>query len=166
MRRTLLAATSATLVAGCAGMADSTGPPSYVGPDEYEVESSRTINKSYDETWTAIVDFLSENNVPLDNVDKDSGLITSERARSQQSGPFIDCGDLEGGYYTWEVGREDVSQNINIRARKIDEKTTRVHADVFGSGVIYGYSMGDERPYDAQCVSTGELEQSLYRAID
>jgi len=93
MRHLTLAMLVTTLVASTAAEAKLLdGGTNYVPPTtSLEVDNAKTFPVSYDKTWKAVVAHLSETSFVIDNIDKDSGLITVSFAMDDAQ-KAIDCG--------------------------------------------------------------------------
>lgn len=45
----------------------------------YQFENSRAYsNKTYDQVWNGVIEFMTVNNIPIKTIEKDSGVIYSE----------------------------------------------------------------------------------------
>ena len=112
----------------------------YVPPniDDTNFKNSVITNKDFDEAWTSITDFVNNSFFKIENLEKDSGLLTLSFG-SKEAENFIDCGDFE--YTLFFTGEEfkgsyidyaksgllavlDAKMNINIR--KIDNESTKI----------------------------------------
>lgn len=72
----------------------------YVNPEELQPMAQRvTIHKSYDQTWSALVDYISSSFFKINTYEKDSGLMTLDFSEAEIS-KYVDCGTLE--YRTWD----------------------------------------------------------------
>ena len=68
----------------------------YVPPsiDDNNFKNSVITNKSFEETWTSVTDFVNNSFFKIENLEKDSGLLTLSFG-SKEPENFIDCGDFE-----------------------------------------------------------------------
>ena len=68
----------------------------YVPPniDDTNFKNFVITNKNFDETWTSVIDFVSDSFFKIENFEKDSGLLTLSFG-SKDAEKFIDCGDFE-----------------------------------------------------------------------
>ena len=68
----------------------------YVPPniDDTNFKNSVITNKNFDETWTSVIDFVNDSFFKIENLEKDSGLLTLSFG-SKEPENFIDCGDFE-----------------------------------------------------------------------
>tara|TARA_Y100000748_G_C15452730_1_gene471619 strand:- start:686 stop:1306 length:621 start_codon:yes stop_codon:yes gene_type:complete len=115
----------------------------YSPPDmSLEGKYSETINKNFDDTWTAVIDFVSVSSFSIDNFEKDSGLITLTFGISDP-GRYIDCGsfkstggsiyDFDGKYVDYIHGPSfqgsSLSGKMNISIRSVSEGKTNVRVN-------------------------------------
>ena len=128
----------------------------YVPPniDDTNFKNSVITNKDFDEAWTSITDFVNNSFFKIENLEKDSGLLTLSFG-SKEAENFIDCGDFE--YTLFFTGEEfkgsyidyaksgllavlDAKMNINIR--KIDNESTKISINtnyMFSTDHVLGY---------------------------
>ena len=68
----------------------------YVPPniDDSNFKNSVITNKNFHETWTSVIDFIDDSFFKIQNLEKDSGLITLSFGSNEPEN-FIDCGDFE-----------------------------------------------------------------------
>ncbi len=112
----------------------------YVPPniDDTNFKSSVITDKNFEETWTTVIDFVNDSFFKIENLEKDSGLITLSFG-SKEAENFIDCGYFE--YTLFFTGEEfkgsyiDYAKSgllamlkakMNINIRKIDNKSTKI----------------------------------------
>ena len=116
---------------------------SYSPPDlSLKGKYSETINKNFDDTWTAVIDFVSISSFSIDNFEKDSGLITLAFGISDP-GRYIDCGsfkstgggfdDFDGKYVDYINGPSlqgsSLSGKMNISIRSVSDGKTNVRVN-------------------------------------
>ena len=75
----LLLALQLMLVVGCA-----------TAPGKYSVVKDFPHSADYDKVWSAVIDTFAELNLPIANLEKASGLITTDWG--EVPGEFCDCG--------------------------------------------------------------------------
>jgi len=131
----------------------------YEPPVDSGVAKTEVINKSYDATWQRATEWFANNNVPIKNIVKDSGLIATDYRLGADSS-FIDCGKV-GTYEAFG----DKNVTVNFIAKEKSTNATDVRLNVFGTGRVtqsdlYGNSTGSGRTID--CLSTGKLETKLF----
>ncbi len=139
-----------------------TGCATYEPPVDSGVANTKAVSKSFDDVWSKATEWFANNNVPIKNIVKDSGLIATDY-RLGTNATFIDCGKV-GTYEAFG----DKSLNINFIAKKVSALETDVRLNVFGTARVetadlYGRSTGAGKTID--CVSTGSLETALFDYI-
>jgi len=157
-RNTIVVVATLTLF-GCTGAGQKL-------PEKRNIQNSKVVNASYDETWNTVVEFFAVNNTPLEKVEKEDGLITS--ARHLRSRNELDCGEATGQISWASAKMENVGGNVNVVVRAVGKEQTKVIISVFGRGEIhirnaYGNSLSAQ---EAACVSTGVLEKSLFSYLE
>lgn len=148
----------------------------YVPPNinNTNFENSVITNKNFDETWTSLTDFVNDSFFKVENLDKDSGLLTLSFG-SKEAENFIDCGDFE--YTLFFTGEEfkgsyidyaksgllavlEAKMNINIQ--KIDNESTKISINTnytFSTQHALGY-------YDPKLNQTYSFVSGGYQTID
>src|SRR3990167_1761700 len=86
----LVAVALALAIIGCGVKYPEYQPPA---PQSYNSDNVRTINKNFEQTWTALIDYTSSSFFGIDNFEKDSGLMTLDFG-SNDPAKFVDCGTL------------------------------------------------------------------------
>jgi hypothetical protein len=127
---------SAALIAllGCA-TATYTVPRPLSDPIQYE----RVVGKSYDDTWTSLVDYTSRAFFGIDRFEKASGLMTLTFGSSDPA-RFIDCGHFAGerlgqsldvpyARYLHEKFGAKLDGKMNLVVRSVDAKSTLVRVN-------------------------------------
>ena len=142
--------------------------------DDTNFKNSLITNKDFEETWTSLVDFVNDSFFKIENLDKDSGLLTLSFG-SKDAEKFIDCGDFE--YTLFFTGEEfkgsyidyvksgllavlDAKMNINIQ--KIDNETTKISINtnyLYSTQHALGY-------YDPKLNQTYSFVSGGYQTID
>ena len=148
----------------------------YVPPniDDTNFKNSVITNKNFDETWTSVIDFVNDSFFKIENLEKDSGLLTLSFG-SKEAEKFIDCGDFE--YTLFFTGEEfkgsyidyaksgllavlEAKMDINIQ--KIDNETTKISINTnytYSTQHALGY-------YDPKLNQTYSFESGGYQTID
>ena len=148
----------------------------YVPPniDDSNFKNSIVTEKNFDETWTSLIDFVSDSFFKIENLEKDSGLLTLSFG-SNDAANFIDCGDFE--YTLFFTGEEfkgsyidyaksgllavlEAKMNINIQ--KIDNESTKISINTnytYSTQHALGY-------YDPKLNQTYSFESGGYQTID
>ncbi len=123
------------VVTSCAGSGTYTPPQPASAPNQYEA----TVSKSFDDTWTAIIDYASQTYFAIDHFEKASGLLTLSFG-SADPAKFIDCGqwkapDLRAGSMPYATYLRDVygakldgKMNLVVRSAGSGRTVVRVNA--------------------------------------
>ena len=146
-------------------------PPSI---DDTNFKNSLITNKNFEETWTSVIDFLTDSFFKIENLDKDSGLLTLSFG-SKETENFIDCGDFE--YTLFFTGEEfkgsyidyaksgllaALEAKMNIKLQKINNESTKISINTnytFSTQHALGY-------YDPKLNQTYSFESGGYQTID
>ncbi|MGH2359949.1 MAG: hypothetical protein ACRDGM_05335 [bacterium] len=124
-------------VAGLFGCATGTytPPQAAVQPPQYE----RVVNRSFDDTWSSLIDYTSQAFFGIDRFEKASGLMTLSFG-SPEPERFIDCGhmkaqaaaqsiDMPYARYVNERFGATLNGKMNIVVRSLDPKRTLVRVN-------------------------------------
>lgn len=154
----LVAALASTALAGCAG-------PTLQPPSSATMDRSETYSADFDQVWERAVDWFATNNIPIKNIEKDSGIIGSEYSLGSNYSQ-VDCGAFDPGdmHVLYD---QVVVANINVLVRK-GSNGTSVQPNVFGQGTFMLRDVWNGVPSTMKaerCVSTGELENDLHRYL-
>ena len=148
----------------------------YVPPniDDTNFKNSVITNKNFDETWISVIDFVNDSFFKIENLEKDSGLLTLSFG-SNEAEKFIDCGDFE--YTLFFTGEEfkgsyidyaksgllaELEAKMNINIRKIDNESTKISINTnytFSTQHALGY-------YDPKLNQTYSFESGGYQTIN
>ncbi len=148
----------------------------YVPPniDNTNFKNSTISNKNFDETWNSLIDFVNDSFLKIENLEKDSGLLTLSFG-AKEAEKFIDCGDFE---YTLFFTGEDfkgsyidyaksgllavLEAKMNINIEKIDNESTKISINTnyrYSTQHALGY-------YDPKLNQTYSFESGGYQTID
>ncbi len=178
MKKFLLSFVLSMLLSSCAvekeKLTENVGK--YVPPniDDTKFKNSVITNKNFDETWTSLINFVSDSFFKIENLEKDSGLLKLAFG-SKETEKFIDCGDFE--YTLFFTGEEfkgsyidyaksgllavlEAKMNINIQ--KIDNESTKISINTnytYSTQHALGY-------YDPKLNQTYSFESGGYQTID
>jgi hypothetical protein len=90
-------------------------------PVVYVVEKDRIINKPFEAIWQSIIELLATYNMPIKNLDKSSGFISTEyKLVTGEVSQYMIC---EGASSTFSGKVELTNQggNLNVLVKKITE---------------------------------------------
>ena len=99
-----------------------------------EVKSTDTYTESFDIIWEDAIEWFANNNIPIDKIDKESGILTSEyRLGTTQS--IVNCGEPTGNIGLYQSKFDNIYGNINVLIRERDG-TIRATINVFGGADV------------------------------
>lgn len=128
-------------------------------PKPRQIQNSFPIEKSFDSVWPAVIEVFAELNLPIMNMEKASGLITTDWISFDSSKvySYMDCGDLSALAFTQKTRRG----KFNVFVKKTDEKGCEIKINsVFETAVFYS---GGVQTFP--CVSKGVLEAEIYKRV-
>jgi hypothetical protein len=146
-----------TIVFLCVGLTSCT-----VAPAPRQIVKSFPIDKTFDQVWTAVIETLSDLSLPIMNMEKASGLITTDfiSFQGQTNEDYCDCG-APGASFT-EIDRRG---KFNVFVKRISDNSCEIKINsVFDRTSIYSLDK-NSRPVTNPCVSTGKLEANIYKLI-
>ena len=134
-----------------------TGCANVVAPKNYSVMAQDVVLKDFDSTWKRISEFFGKNNININAMEKESGLITAETTRFPES---FDCGsasytkdqDPVGRFNVFATGEGDITR---VRFT-VDAVVNRCTVNGYGQCVD---------SYLVNCNSRGTLESSFYNYL-
>ncbi len=126
---------------------------SATAPKKHDIQTTAKVTATYDQTWTAVIDLFSERQWPIENMAKDSGLITTDWLRLGSEGDrYADCGNKA----PLADDRETLVR-FNVRVKEEDGATSvAVNAAlrrIRSNGTI-------------DCYSTGVVEEIIHSEIE
>jgi hypothetical protein len=139
-----------------------------IPPPDKEIDKSRVYDKPFEVVWSAAVDWFASHNVIIDKIEKSSGLITAKYQMVVGNKAF-DAGEIHatGLYKDLTV---EYHAAINMLLRPETPERTSVTVNLFGNvrAVAFWGWLSRKGPYilDGKCVSTGNLEKSVFEFID
>ena len=111
--------------------------PTYTQPNRYLTQQekyARTINKRFNEVWTALIDYSAGTFFAIDNYEKDSGLLTLSFGADNPS-DYVDCGHIKTVTIKFDGpvieacefhGDADLDGSMNIFVKPILSNVTQV----------------------------------------
>lgn len=141
--RMILTTATLLLLAGCA-----TAPRSYDVQTTHQFQTADT-----DEVWTAVVELFSERGWSIDNMERASGIITTDWM-SVSNGSYLDCGGSGIAVESGHVG------SFNVFIREQDEAPTLAVNTSWRAQRSFGGTTGV-----VECVSTGVLEREIHEEV-
>lgn len=161
MKTILTAPILALLLVGCGSFYQTP-------PGERQFEQSRVYDKAFDYVWSRAVDWFATHNVVIDKIEKSSGLITA-KYQVLVGDKMLDPGVIHAtGWYYEPTVEYHAALNMLLRSESPDK--TRVTVNLFGNfhAIAYWGLLAKNGPdsLDGKCVSTGELERSVFQFIE
>lgn len=142
----------ATLVTGSVIVAAA----SATAPKSHRVNKSAEVLHGFDQTWTALIDVFSEHNWAIGNMEKDSGLITTDWMSVGDDGErFADCGS-EGMAV---VKATQVQFNVRVKG---DERVATLTVNTKFRQERYF----DGNTFMADCNSRGTVEARIQNEVE
>ena len=148
----------------------------YIPPniDNINFKNSTISNKNFDETWNSILDYVNDSFFKIENLEKDSGLLTLSFG-AKEAEKFIDCGDFEytlfftgeefkGTYidYTKSGLLAVLEAKMNINIEKIDNESSKISINTnytYSTQHALGY-------YDPKLNQSYSFESGGYQTIN
>jgi uncharacterized lipoprotein len=126
-------------------------------PVARQIQNSFPVDQPFENVWTATIETFAELNLPILNMEKASGLITTDWI--QLNDPTMsDCG--KQGVMSSEQGRR-VKFNVFVKTVGGDACEMKINAMFETMVATYGNS-----GLSAQtCVSTGKFEKQIYDMV-
>lgn len=106
----------------------------------------------FDKTWNALVDVFNAENWPIDQIDKDSGFVSTSWGDIAAHPGWADCGKAA---LATDIRREG-SFRVFVR-----EEPSGTRVDVTSAFQVLREVLGGSRGYSS-CTSTGILEQRIH----
>lgn len=139
------------ILAGCANI-------NVTPPQQLDFEKARTYNLSQDKAWIRAVDWFSEAGVPIDSIDKSSGLIASKSLKIE-GGEYLDCGKINSSGL---LRSPNIMKSgfFSITLREGGPERTKININFYGEFQLVAQDSWDGRVVTSKgrCISTGVLE--------
>jgi hypothetical protein len=131
-------------------------------PVPRQIQNVFPIDKPFDSVWQATIETFAELNLPILNLAKDSGLITTDwisfQGQKNETG-YCDCGGLGINAELERRGR------FNVYVKKTGESSCEVKVNATFDHTIQSALDRTSPRYTNSCVSTGKLEAEMFRLI-
>jgi len=126
------------------------------GPIARQIQNSFPMNKDFDIAWQAVIETFAEMNLPIMNMEKVSGLITTDWIK-QDDPQASDCGKM--GVLSYGVGRR---VKFNVFVKKVGD-TSEIKVNAMFEVLVKRY--GIETIGMSPCYSTGKFERQIYDLV-
>lgn len=132
-------------------------------PVPRQIQNSFPIEKPFDSVWQAVIEVFAELNLPIMNMEKVSGLITTDWISfyAQKITPFYDmadCGKL--GFTDAEIER---AGKFNVYVKKTSDNSCEVKVNSLFEQHYRTYD--NPSIFKRACVSTGKLEAEIFKRV-
>lgn len=125
---------------------------SATAPGQHTVRATATVSASYSATWSAVIDLFAEKNWAIQNLEKDSGLITTDWMSVADD--YADCGSAP-------LARNNGTQvRFNVRVTEDGETS-----DVSVNAVFRQHRSIDNNHVTVDCVSNGTVEAFIHHVV-
>lgn len=128
-------------------------------PVPRQITKAFPIEAPFDDVWQAVIESFSDLQLPIDNMEKDSGLITTDwiDIKGQKNTDYCDCGGLGINIEQRRVGK------FNVFVKRIAGDSCEIRINC-----MYEQTISDiyEKSFRRRkCVSTGKLEAEMFNLI-
>ena len=134
-------------------------------PEPKEIQKSKVYELNFDKAWDKAVDWFAGHNIQIDRIEKSSGFLTAKYLLRTNSA-YLDCGTIDASNTS---RRPDFRRygTLNVTVRAVDATSTRVNVNFFGEYQFQARGKWDGRitTYDGHCVSTGQIEEDIFKFI-
>lgn len=133
-----------------------------IPPTPAPARPQATIDASVDATWDAVIEVFASENIPIQTLDRSSGLLVAERVRVSRSDAdrWASCGGVKHGLDpVREIHATHAAFNVLVRSRG-EGSTARV--------TVHWISRNPNdpmRPDHVECETTNEWEAGLEARI-
>jgi len=126
-------------------------------PKIRQIMNSFPIEESYDPVWSALIETFAELQLPIQNMEKDSGLIITDwiEFTGQSNEDYCDCGGLGINIEINRLGK------FNVFVKKITENSCQITVNCqYQQTISFGDNISKRK-----CISTGNLEREIFDLI-
>lgn len=125
-------------------------------PQSRKVNTTASVTAPYEQTWEAVIDLFSERNWAIQNMDRDSGLITTDwMSLGSEAKTFADCGG--SGLATVR----ETAVRFNVRVKPADDETSVAVNATFRQQRVF-----DNNSFIVDCTSMGAVEALIHREVE
>lgn len=142
-----------SILASCASV-------QYSPPQVSDFEKSKTYNQNYEKTWLRVVEWFAQNDITIDQIDKESGLIAAKEFTVDDS--YLDCGSFK------TAGVSDSSMvragAVNVVVRDLRGRSS-MSVNFWGEFLYTASGSGSFFIENGKCLSKGKLENQIISHI-
>lgn len=127
-------------------------------PAQYTFDKSRTYEQSKDKTWESLMEYFTEKNIPIKNIEKDSGIVYSEQMIAGIHTPeYADCGQ----HGLTQIIHTNIAANVFVK--ELSKSRSKATANVNFTAMK---QFGNHPPIYVNCNSKGVAEQRILDALE
>jgi len=131
-------------------------------PAPRQIQTSFPLEKPFDPVWQTVIEVFAELNLPIMNMEKVSGLITTDwinfTGQNNING-YCDCGGLGMNREVERRGR------FNVYVKKVGDSSCELKVNSIFEHIITSALDNTSPHYTNACVSTGKLEAEIFKRI-
>jgi hypothetical protein len=126
-------------------------------PVPRQIVNSFQIDKPFDLVWSAVIETFAELQLPIMNMEKDSGLIVTDWIElvGQDNSGYCDCGGLGINIEVNRVGK------FNVFVKKASGDSCEIKINTSYQQTIKFGDLVSKR----NCISTGKLEKEFFDLV-
>jgi hypothetical protein len=133
------------------------------------IQKERIVSKSFDAVWQTAIEWFATHNTPIKNLDKSSGLISTEYSVSIGDAiKYMNCGSGNSNF-SGKVEVTNKTGNFNVIIKRLGDNSTKINVNVFFGGTVNKYRYKSllsteyvlESSTAITCTSTGNLEKEI-----
>jgi hypothetical protein len=111
-----------------------------------EIQNQETFKADFDQTWSAMIETMSDQKWQIESIDKGSGLVTTKAAIDKRGETMVCATQLDQEHRSW----------LNVFVKKV-EGGTRVKVNATFHAIREDQAIN--------CYSSGTLERELFKGI-
>ncbi|HPI20968.1 MAG TPA: hypothetical protein PKY56_11410 [Candidatus Kapabacteria bacterium] len=138
---------------------------SYYPPEHYKVTNEITLNQGYDEVWSKIIEYCTETDRIIKNIDKNAGYLSyfiPVEYNNKYKCP-LDCGRFISGFHTdYSSQQYPTTVTVNIIVSKVGSQTS---VKVKLSSYLSNESLKWDSMIEPHCNSTGIVENDIFKYL-
>jgi len=157
------------IIFGCAAPKQTAAPQAPI-----IIEKERVISKPFDAVWQTAIEWFATHNTPIKNLDKSSGLISTEYSVPiGEAYRYMSCGTGSSNF----SGKTEINNhtgNFNVLIKKLGDNSTKISVNVFFGCTINKYRYKSllsteyilESSTRSTCSSKGALEREILNYLE
>lgn len=134
------------------------------------IQKERIISKPFDVVWQTAIEWFATHNTPIKNLDKSSGLISTEYSVSiGEASRYMELPSVRTQFV---MGKSEISSyngNFNVIIKKLGDNSTKINVNVFFGATINQFRSNGmlsstytlASSSSVTCITTGALEREI-----